>query len=71
MTEEQTAEIFAFIQSVTPYLDDMAARGDHKAMHLHVAAVGILAEHGEEPHEPPCPAADGFGCRCGEGAQHD
>jgi hypothetical protein len=48
MTEEQTAEIFAFIQAVAPYLDDMASRGDHAAMHLHVVAVGVLAEHGEE-----------------------
>jgi hypothetical protein len=23
--------------------------------------------NGEEPHEPHCPAVDGFGCRCGEG----
>ena len=48
MNEEQVAEIFGFIKAVTPYLDDMSARGDHTAMHLHVVAVGILAEHGEE-----------------------
>ena len=47
MTWKQVAEIFEFIKAVTPYLDDMSARGDHKAMHLHVVAVGILAEHGE------------------------
>jgi hypothetical protein len=47
MTEEQSAEIFAFIRAVTPYLDDMASRGDHAAMHLHVVAVGILAGEGE------------------------
>jgi hypothetical protein len=45
---DQLAELFEFIRAVTPYLDDMAARGDHTAMHLHVVAVGILAEHGEE-----------------------
>lgn len=48
MTEEQTAEIFGFINQVTPYLDDMAGRGDHTAMLLYTIAVGILDEHGEE-----------------------
>jgi len=42
------AEIFGFIRAAVAYLDEMAARGDHTAMHLHVVAVGILAEHGEE-----------------------
>ena len=41
------AEIFGFIRAAAAYLDEMAARGDHTAMHLHVMAVGILAEHGE------------------------
>ena len=42
------AEIFGFIRAAAAYLDDMSARGDHEAMRLHVMAVGILAEHGEE-----------------------
>ena len=42
------AEVFGFIRAAVAYLDEMAARGDHTAMHLHVVAVGILAEHGEE-----------------------
>jgi hypothetical protein len=42
------AEIFGFIRAAVAYLADMAERGDHTAMHLHVVAVGILAEHGEE-----------------------
>ena len=48
MTEEQTAEIVGFIELLTPYLDDMAGRGDHKALLLYTVAVGILAEHGGE-----------------------
>jgi hypothetical protein len=48
MTEEQTAEIFGFINLLIPYLDDMAERGDHTALLLYTVAMGILAEHGEE-----------------------
>jgi len=44
---DNIAELFEFIRAVTPYLEDMSNRGDHEAMHLHVVAVGILAEHGE------------------------
>jgi hypothetical protein len=47
MTEEQTAEILGFINLATPYLDDMAGRGDHTALLLYTVAVGILAEHGK------------------------
>jgi hypothetical protein len=38
------ADIFEFIQAAAAYLEDMAGRGDHAAKHLHVVAVGILAE---------------------------
>jgi hypothetical protein len=47
MTEEQTAEIFAFIKAVTPYLDDMAERGDSRAAFLHCEGKDILDRHGE------------------------
>jgi hypothetical protein len=45
---DNIAELFEFIRAVTPYLEDMGNRGDHEAMHLHIVAVGLLAEHGEE-----------------------
>jgi hypothetical protein len=45
---DNISELFEFIRAVTPYLEDMGDRGDHEAMRLHVVAVGILAEHGEE-----------------------
>lgn len=65
MTEEQIAEMFGFIEAVTAYLAEMMTRGDRQASQLFEQAVALYVE---EPHEPHCPAADGFGCRCGEGA---
>lgn len=48
MTWKQVIEIFKFIKAVTPYLADMAERGDYQAKTLHEQAKAILDEHGEE-----------------------
>lgn len=59
---DKVSAAFDFLEAVTPYLDEMASRGDYQAKTLHEQAVVIL----EEEHEAGCPATDGFGCRCGE-----
>ena len=33
---------------------------------LEETVMRMVADRGEEPHKPDCPAVDGFGCRCGE-----
>lgn len=45
MTEEQTAEIFGFIEAAATYLADMAERGDAQALYLYLKANTILEEH--------------------------